>query len=129
MNWFRKFMYGRYGVDHLSAALLVVSLILSAIASLFSLKIIEFLSIVPLAYSVFRMLSKNITARRHENEKLLKYWLPFTAKVKGYVGRLKDKNHKYFKCTNCKSILRVPRGKGKIKLICPKCKHETIKKS
>ena len=39
------------------------------------------------------------------------------------------KNYIYFKCKNCKQELRIPKGKGKIKVICPHCKHEEIKKS
>ena len=31
MNWLRKFMYGRYGVDELSIALLIISLVLMLI--------------------------------------------------------------------------------------------------
>ena len=32
-----------------------------------------------------------------------------------------DKAHKYFTCKNCKTICRVPVGKGKIVITCPKC--------
>lgn len=129
MNWFRNFMYGRYGVDHLTIALLVVSFALTAISSLFRVPLIGFLSYIPLIFSLFRILSKNITGRRKENDKFLSYWLPLSRKARAAYSRLKDRNHKYFKCPNCKSTLRVPKGKGNITVICPKCKHETKKKS
>ena len=37
------------------------------------------------------------------------------------VARHADKAHKYFTCKNCKTICRVPVGKGKIVITCPKC--------
>ena len=34
-----------------------------------------------------------------------------------------------FKCKKCGAVLSVPRGKGTLRVVCPKCKTETTKKS
>lgn len=39
------------------------------------------------------------------------------------------KTHRFFKCAQCKAALRVPRGKGKIKVRCPKCGAEALRKT
>ena len=36
---------------------------------------------------------------------------------------------RYFRCPNCSSTLRVPKGKGKICITCPVCRKEFIKKT
>ncbi len=37
--------------------------------------------------------------------------------------------YRFFKCPQCKQTVRVPKGRGKICITCPKCKTEFIKKS
>lgn len=43
--------------------------------------------------------------------------------------RRKDKEHKYFKCPKCKARLRVPKGRGRITVTCPRCGNKFDKKS
>ena len=118
----RHFMMGRYGTDKLNMALLVAGLIVSVAAmfvpwagiNLILVLISDFL----LFWAVFRCLSRNTYRRYEENRKYLML-----------IQRLKDKDHRYFDCPRCRQQVRVPRGKGKISITCPKCKEKFIKKT
>ena len=125
MNWLKKFMYGRYGGDDLSKALLVLSFILIIIARFLPKSLSSLIAIgyIPTLVCVFRIFSRNIFKRRQENYKYLKIKNSVVIWSKQKLNRVKDsKTHKYFKCPDCKQKLRVPRGKGKISVTCPKCK-------
>ncbi|MBQ5503975.1 MAG: hypothetical protein IIT95_02655, partial [Oscillospiraceae bacterium] len=72
----------------------------------------------------------NIRKRRAENDKFIKYWWPFKTKAQNFFRRIKDsRKYKFFRCPSCKNRLRVPRGKGKIKVTCPKCGERFQKKT
>lgn len=130
MNWLKKIMTGRYGADQLSWVILVVSFCISIMARIFNTRILDVLGIVALGIVVYRMFSKNISARYQENTRFLNKWNLIKRKVNNRIQRIKDlKYYKYYKCSNCKQVLRVPRGKGKISITCPKCKTVMIKKS
>ena len=125
MNWLRKFMYGRYGGDQLSRALLILSFILIIIAGLLprSLAGLSVIGYIPTVICIFRIFSKDIYKRRQENYKYLKLENSATKWFKQKSNLVKgSKTHKYFKCPDCKQRLRVPRGQGKISITCPKCK-------
>lgn len=132
MDWLKKFMYGRYGIDRLSRELLILSFILSVIASflpkyLFGLGIIGY---ILMFVCVLRIFSKNIYKRQMENYKYITIRNYVLARFNNTIIRLKAlKTHKYFTCPNCKQKLRVPRGKGKISITCPKCKNSFKAKS
>lgn len=131
MNWLKKFMAGRYGSDQLSMALIIFSVLLLFISGLSpGLRVLSYISYVPLILCLLRMFSKNIERRRMENYKFSILISPVYALIKNWFDRLKHYNtHKYFKCPNCRQKLRVPRGKGKICITCPKCKTELIRKT
>lgn len=116
----RRFMQGRYGTDKLNTAILVsgviccvLSMLIPAIGALFTL-----LSYVFMGWAIFRMLSRNTYKRYQENRKYLRF-----------LERIKDREHKYFDCPRCRQPVRVPRGKGKISISCPKCGEKFIRKS
>lgn len=131
MKWFQRFMIGRYGViDELSKLIFGIS-IGAAILSIFvDSTIIRVISmILPLAF-VFRTFSKNIGKRNGENIRFLRFINPIKRKVRSRSNKIKGmKEYKYFKCDNCGQEIRVPRGKGKIAITCPKCGNKMIKKS
>ncbi len=130
MNWLRKFMMGRYGVDQLAAGLLFLSFILSVIFYIFPLGLLSYLVYAPFILFLLRALSKNHNARQKENMAFLKLWNPIAAWVGKKSRRLSSyRTHRYFKCPGCSQEVRVPKGKGKIKITCPKCRLEFIKKS
>ena len=132
MNWFRnfkdqinKFMYGRYGVDELSMALMILSIVLGIVLEFLPglFKFLIILSYIPIVISLYRIFSKNIFIRQKEYYRYLSFKNSIFSKLKKYQKRIKDsKTHKYFKCPNCHQELRVPKGNGKITITCPKCK-------
>ncbi|NOW87203.1 DNA-directed RNA polymerase subunit RPC12/RpoP [Clostridium beijerinckii] len=124
MDRLRRFMFGRYGGDELSKALLVLSVILLLIMNFVpkDLKFLTILAYIPVIICMFRIFSRNIYKRRNENYKYLKIKNNIVMWFKNNINRIKTlKNYKYYTCSNCKQKLRVPRGKGKISITCPKC--------
>ena len=136
----RKFMEGRYGADELNRfltlcgwVLLLIGFVLSGIDNKVTLivgSVLVTLSWAALIYSLFRTFSKRTQERASENYK----YFVCKNKVLGWFRRLKArwqdrKAHRYFRCPQCKATVRVPRGKGKIRITCPKCKHQFVKKS
>lgn len=115
----RRFMAGRYGgADQLNMTVLVCCLVLSVVGSLCRLPWLTLLAYIPTGWALFRCFSKNPYKRYEENRRFLQFW-----------DRLKDRQHRYFKCPKCRQQVRVPRGKGKISITCPKCGEKFIKKS
>ena len=128
MNWLRNFMMGRYGVDKLNLFLLVFSIVLTFISSITNSTIMAYISYIPLILCLYRMLSKNTNARIKENYKFQKYYNPIEAWIKKNFNLVKgSKTHKYFNCPNCKQTVRVPKGKGKVTITCPKCSTKFTK--
>lgn len=124
-----RFMYGRYGTDQFNKFLLTAALV-CLIFSFFGSNIFYLLALVLLIYSYFRMFSKNLYKRREENTKYLQYLY----KVKQFWNTQKRdfkqrKTHHIYKCPSCHQKIRIPRGKGKIEIRCPKCSTTFIKKS
>ena len=118
----RRFMTGRYGTDKLNMAILGAGVVV-CIVSLFVRSAVVDLTLSLLAYvlmfwALFRCLSRNTYKRYQENRKYLML-----------LDRVKDRDHKYFDCPRCHQPVRVPRGKGKIAITCPKCKEKFIKKT
>lgn len=128
-NALYRFMYGRNGSDQLNIALLVVYLALwlvgGLIASILNSSVLAAVVnalMTVLAVIIFaRMLSKNLVKRRAENAKFLAWWYPVKNRLAGMKARRADKAHKYFTCRACKTVCRVPVGKGRIVITCPKC--------
>ncbi len=121
-NFFSRFMEGRYGLDKLNNALLWTSVII-VIVTLFlpfsyvrlGLMIVAYLI---MGWALFRYFSRNTYKRYRENRRFLII-----------LEQLKDRNHRYYNCPRCRQPVRVPRGKGKIAITCPKCREKFIKKT
>lgn len=119
---FRNFMMGRYGTDKLGLTLLVTSLVLSLISGFLGTNLLN-LVLTALSYglmfwAIYRMFSRNTYARYEENRRFLRFF-----------DQLKDREHRYFDCPKCRQTVRVPRGKGKIAITCPRCRERFVKKS
>ena len=129
-NFLRKFMIGRYGPDHLAIALIVLSFIISLLYAIFGVTALLYVSYIIFGIVIFRMLSRNIYRRRAENDKFIRYWWPLRTKIKRRAESIRQRGtHKFFKCPNCKNTLRVPKGKGKLQVTCPKCGNRFMKKT
>ena len=127
---YQQFMIGRYGVDELNVFLLILSFAFVLLSRTFFGNIVfVILYWVFLILCCLRMYSRNIAKRYEEKEKFLRIKSKFLSwyRIKRDAFRNR-KTHKYFRCKNCRASIRVPRGVGKIKVSCPKCKKEMIKK-
>ena len=131
MKWLSKFMYNKYGMDQLNMALLWGGIILSLLSMFIPNQLARiFITYIPLVLCIIRMLSKNYSARRAENDRFMQMMYPILRKANKMVARVKgSKTHKYLKCPNCKQELRVPRGKGQITVTCARCKVKFDAKS
>jgi len=129
-NFLRKFMIGRYGPDHLNIAMIILSLVLSLTNGIFGVRPLLYISYALMVLALFRMLSRNILRRRRENDIFIRYWWPIRTKFAKFFSGLRDrKTHRYFSCPSCSNTLRVPKGKGKLQITCPKCGERFIRKT
>ena len=130
---FARFMAGRNGNDQLNTFLLIITVILLVLGSIFTKQlgaVLYPLMFVMLGFVYFRMFSRNVYRRQEENEKYLRWKMKQSGKLRLSKERWQQrKDYKFFKCPSCKTVLRVPRGKGKIKLVCRKCGTSFIGKS
>ena len=119
-----RFMYGRYGGDQLNSFILITVAILMVVNIFLDSLIIYIAYMLLWIWSLFRMLSRKIYKRRAENEKFLRLWTPIKNKFKLMKNKRRDrKTHVYKKCPRCKSVLRLPKQKGKHTVRCPKCSN------
>ena len=120
--WIRNFMAGRYGVDKLSTVILWAAMVIMLI-SLFipavSVKMVLMaVYTAMMLWAIFRSLSRNTYKRYQENRRFLLT-----------LERIRDRKHRHFTCPKCRQPVRVPRGKGKIAITCPRCKERFIRKT
>ena len=115
-------MAGRSGADEFSRFLSYVALALIAANLFFRSGVFWALALLVLVYAYFRMFSKNVARRREENAKYLQLKYQLTGGVKNCADRWKQrKEFAFFRCPGCRAMLRVPRGKGRIRVTCRKC--------
>ena len=127
---FYRFMLGRYGIDKLGYAILIISMVISLISSVFKFYVGALISYVLLIWEVYRFLSRDTYKRSSENMKFLNIKKISTQKIKFQKNKIRDrKTHKYFECSTCHNNLRVPKGKGELKVTCPVCKTVTFTKT
>lgn len=125
----RKFMYGRYGNDQLNFALLIFGCVLTAILSFIRVPYIHYIGLIPYVIVIFRTLSRNIPARQKENARFIRMTEPLKRFIVKKTRQFQDKDHKYYACPGCRNTLRVPKGRGKIKISCPHCSKEFVRKT
>ena len=126
----QQFMIGRYGSDQFSLFLSISGLVFSFLGNFRYLRFLYFVGLILIFYGLFRSLSKKYEARRKE----LNWYLRVSEKPKAYIKLLSNqirdrKTHKYYRCKSCKTVMRVPKGRGKIEITCPKCRMKVVKKT
>ena len=131
---FTKFMAGRYGTDRLNQFMLIVLLVCAVINMFIRNGYVSILltswEILLIVFIYIRMFSRNITKRYAENQK----YLTVENKVRHFFGQKKyiqqqRKDYHIYSCPNCKQKIRIPKGKGKVSVRCPKCGTEFVKNS
>ncbi len=118
----QRFMTGRYGTDKLNMYILgagaILCLLVMFIPSPVADLILSTVAYALMIWAMMRTFSRNTYKRYQENRRFLLF-----------LDRLKDREHKYFSCPKCRQPVRVPKGKGKISITCPKCREKFIRKS
>lgn len=118
----RRFMAGRYGTDKLNTTILGAGVVLCLLSLFVRAPLVNLIlttaSYVLMFWALFRCFSRNTYARYQENRRFLQL-----------KDRWKDRDHRYFNCPRCRQPVRVPKGKGKISITCPKCREKFIKKT
>ena len=128
-----RFMYGRNGVDQLNIAMLWTAIGADLLATLLMRQqnglayvglALYYGSVILWVLVLFRMFSRNLRKRQAENQKWLQARSRRRSAASAAKARRADTEHKYFTCRQCKAICRVPVGKGKVIITCPKCGAE-----
>ena len=134
---FARFMAGRYGADQLARFISCVSLVLitlsiltrdvgrGAVSSLFF-----YGSIILLGLIYYRMFSRNYSRRRRENEFYLDKKYRLTSRLKLHRECFRQRHdYAFYRCPGCRQLIRVPRGKGKLRITCRRCGYSFEKKT
>ena len=132
-KWLAKPMVGRYGVDPLTNFLLIVSMVILLVATLLVRNsavhsVLFTLAVALLVIGYYRIFSRKTSKRYEENQKYLRLRNRLTGRLRALRDRLRQsRTHRFFKCPECGVTVRVPKGKGKIKTTCPKCRATFVK--
>lgn len=136
--------HGRYGGDQLNRALMFLALGIIVVNMFvpnanYVSNILSITSTGLFVVMMVRMFSRNFEARSRENAVFMKFWSKVAGWFQNRSSRAKVVNHtptfqerrkfKYFYCTQCAQRLRVPRGKGKIRVTCTRCGNKFEMKS
>ena len=127
-------MAGRNGNDQLNRFLLLAGAASLLLASLLRRNLLGsllyLLALALLGLTYFRMLSRNLYRRRSENERYLREKEKLSARLRILRERWNQrKDYKFFTCPSCKAVMRVPRGRGNIRIVCHKCGNTFTGKS
>ena len=128
-----RFMIGRNGQDQLNVFLMVLALVLMLLGGIFRSvlgSLFSWLALVLLILSWVRMLSKNLPRRRAENAQYLRRRYQVTGWFRKQKTRWDQRrDYRFFTCPSCRTTLRVPKGRGKIRIVCRKCGSSFTRKS
>jgi predicted RNA-binding Zn-ribbon protein involved in translation (DUF1610 family) len=130
----KQAMTSRCGLDELNNLLMLVGFIFVVIALFTKRWIFTLIGAFFIVLCYLRVFSKKVDRRREENA----FYMRYMGKVVRYVEylvlcvRMKcksivDGEYAYFVCSQCKQVIRVPKGKNKVSIRCPKCGNSFIK--
>ena len=125
-----RFMFGRNGFDRFTLWLMIgyflLGIVRSILWAILKSRLVDGVFALVLlgciAYVLFRILSRNVYARREEERKFLIWWAPAKNHLSVIFKNMTDRERKYMVCPHCKSIIRFPRKKGVHSASCPKCR-------
>lgn len=134
MNRFReklmRFMQGRNGFDQFSQFLNMVVLVIFVLSLFIKWAPLYYIGIALLVYMYFRVFSRNIPKRYAENQKFCNMRYDFSIKKNKMKKEWEQRKiYRFYRCPMCKQKVRVPKGRGKICITCPKCREEFVRKS
>ena len=127
---FIRFMTGRYGLDDFSKFLIWASVIFFVLNIFVGHGIFYLVALALMIYGYYRIFSKDHTKRYTENAKYKYIKEKFTRWFKSQKSIMQQrKTHHIYTCGVCRQKIRIPRGKGKIEVTCPKCGYKFIRRS
>ena len=125
-----RFMQGRHGPDNLGMFTLIAGLVFSLLSSFTRIGLLSLIGFGLYVWTLFRMLSRNNEKRIAENRKYIELTSNWKTKSRQFTKRLKNRrDYKYFKCPNCKVLLRLKRGCGEKDITCVRCGYQFKQKS
>lgn len=128
-QWLARVMYGRNGPDQLSMCLFIVAMLFQIVSYFVLYPVFSALSWVAMVLAIFRIISKNLYKRREENAKFMGVFGKVRSWFRLQIRKVKEfRTYKYLKCERCHQKLRVPKGRGKIRIKCSNCGHQFDRK-
>ena len=125
-----RFMQGRHGADSLGMITLITGLACSLLGSFTRLSLLSLIGWILYIITLFRMFSRNHEKRLAENRKYIELTSGWKTKISQFIKRTKNRrDYKYFKCPNCKVLLRIKRGSGEKDITCVRCGFQFKQKS
>lgn len=121
---------GRYGTDGLNQFLSISSIVFILLTLFTHFRLFTYVGFALLVWCYYRTFSRNIAKRTQENYQFYAIKDRFTGKVNGLKDQWANRKlYHYYRCPQCRQKLRVPRGRGRIQISCPRCGTQFIKKS
>ena len=125
-----RFMQGRHGPDNLGMFTLITGLVCSLLGSFTRIGLLSLAGFALYIWTLFRMFSRNHEKRMAENRKYIDLTSNWKTKCRQFFRRMKNRReYRYFKCPNCKVLLRSKRGSGEKDMIGVRCGHEFKQKT
>ena len=135
MDWFRRMMPGRRGLDGLGWALLAGAAVSMALRRATGYRLFWTLAFVLLAVFFLRFFSRDAGRRYEENRRFMALWRPLARRFSSWADALRDALSVAEHANQAKSEflsgqkVRVPRGKGRICITCPRCRAEFVRRT
>ena len=123
-----EWMRGRNGADELGNAVVAVAVVLVILNLFVRQPVLGVIALIPACYACWRMSSTNVARRRAENRAFVQQAGPFARWLRSPLASLDEtRSYKHLTCPSCQQRMRVPRGKGRMRVTCPNChkKFET----
>ena len=130
-------MIGRYGGDAFGRFISICACISIVVSVAFKVAgattvgaIFSWIALALIVWCYIRIFSRNTYRRSEENRKYLSCRNRVAGALRLSRNRFRQrKEYVFFRCPGCREIMRVPRGKGKIRITCSRCGYRFEKKT